>query len=58
MRRQREASEDLAQHLAWLAVIVRDRKVPTRQILEGILDALDALTDMVDAAAGPPGRDR
>lgn len=58
MRRAREANDDLAAHLAWLGVIVHDRQVPTRQILEGILDALDAIAAQLDAAAGPPGRDR
>lgn len=47
---RRDARDDLAGHLAWLAVAVRDKNYPTRQILEGILDALDAL---VDALPGP-----
>ena len=54
MSRRRLADlADLRRHLGWLRFALRDRKVDVRLILEGLLDAIEALADLVP---GPPPR--
>jgi hypothetical protein len=47
--------DELAAHLLWLRVAVHDGHLDTRTILEVVVDALDALADMMP---GPPVQDR
>jgi hypothetical protein len=42
---------DLDAHLGWLRVAIHDRQVDARLVMEGLLDAIEALTEM---APGPP----
>lgn len=52
-RRPRDRAE-LDAHLAWLRYALRDRKVDTRLILEGLLDAIEAVAGMAGPRGGPP----
>jgi hypothetical protein len=52
------ARQDLAGHLVWLRTAVHDRQMAPRLILEGLLDALEAVVDLLPgppSEPGPPG---
>lgn len=52
MSRRRLADRaELDGHLAWLRYAIHDRHVDVRLVLEGLLDAIDALAG---AVPGPP----
>ena len=52
-RRVPHNADELNAHLAWLRYAVHDRKIDVRLVLEGVVDALEAVADLLPGPRAP-----